>query len=128
MRFDRKYIICSLVYAILGMVLGMYMGGSQNHAQFVTHAHILLVGFAVSFIYGVTHKLWLVSPPAGLATAQFYVHQVAALIMFIALFLLYGHFVSEETAGPLLGMSSLAVLIGLLMMLYMIVRTDVAKA
>ncbi len=124
MQLDRKYIICALIYAIFGMLLGIYMGAAQNHGQFVTHAHILLVGFVVSFVYGVLHKVWLVRPPVRLATIQFYLHHVSAIVMFIALFLLFGNFVPEDVAGPMLGLSSVAVLIGLLMMLYMVVRSS----
>ncbi len=123
MDFDRKYIVCSLAYATLGMMLGVYMGMSQNHAQFVTHAHILLVGFVVSFVYGVTHKLWLVSPQPGLAKVQFYLHQVAALILVTGLFLMFGNFVPEDKIGPILGVASIGVLIGLLLMLYMVFKT-----
>ena len=60
---DRKYLVFALVYAILGMSLGIFMAASHNHGQFVTHAHLLLIGFVVSLIYGVIHKLWLVEQP-----------------------------------------------------------------
>jgi hypothetical protein len=128
MDFDRKYIVCSLAYATLGMMLGVYMGMSQNHAQFVTHAHILLVGFVVSFVYGVTHKLWLANPRPGIAKTQFYLHQVAALILVTSLFLMFGNFVPEDKIGPVLGMASIGVLIGLLLMLYMVINTSPQKA
>lgn len=124
MDFDRKYIACSLAYATLGMMLGIYMGISQNHGQFVTHAHILLVGFMVSFVYGVTHKLWLVKPRVGLAKAQFFLHHVAALAMIASLFLLFGNFAGEDLLGPILGIASIGVLIGLLLMLYMVLKSS----
>ena len=47
---DRKFVISALCYALLGMVLGIHMAASKDHGQFVTHAHIMLVGFVVSFI------------------------------------------------------------------------------
>ncbi len=72
---DRKYILSSLVYAVLGMTLGIYMAATKNHGEYVTHAHILLAGFVVSFIYGLCHKLWLNNSTSRLAQAQFYLHQ-----------------------------------------------------
>lgn len=54
---DRKFIISALCYAILGMCLGIYMAKSGVHGHRVTHAHIMLAGFVVSFIYGLCHKL-----------------------------------------------------------------------
>ena len=68
--FDRTYLIWALSYAAVGMALGIYMGISRNHAQFITHAHIMLVGFVTSLIYAVIHRLWLPAPSRALATSS----------------------------------------------------------
>lgn len=60
MALDRRFLLCGFAYAIAGMGLGIYMAASHNHALFVAHAHMLLLGFVVSFIYALIHKLWLV--------------------------------------------------------------------
>ena len=49
---DKKYITTALGYAIIGMMLGIYMAASKDHGHMVTHAHIMMIGFVVSFIYG----------------------------------------------------------------------------
>ena len=85
-----------LGYAIVGMALGIFMAASHDHGQMVTHAHIMLVGFVVSFIYGFCHKLWLNNSTSKLAVAQYYVHQVGTLFIVMGLFLLYGKFVPLE--------------------------------
>lgn len=113
---DRKYILSSLVYAVLGMALGIYMAAAKNHAEHVTHAHILLAGFVVSFIYGLCHKLWLNNSTSLLAKTQFFVHQLGVAIMSAGLFLLYGGFVALEILDPILALSSIAVLIGMVLM------------
>jgi hypothetical protein len=99
------------------------MGASKNHGQFVTHAHILLVGFVVSFIYALVHKLWLSGAGSALAATQFYLHQVAALVMFSGLLLLYGGMAPESTVGPILGASSVGVLAAALLMIWMILKS-----
>jgi hypothetical protein len=48
MNLDRRFLIWALGYAAVGMSLGLYMAGSQNHGELVTHTHILLVGFVLS--------------------------------------------------------------------------------
>ena len=123
MTLDRKYLSFAMFYVIAGMCLGVYMGASQNHTQHVTHAHILLVGFVVSFIYGIIHKLWLTRPNPLLANIQLILHQVAAAIMFVALALLFsGHFEAEKIE-PILGMSSVGVLLGAILMLVLVVQS-----
>lgn len=120
MRFDRHYLIWALSFALAGMGVGIYMAASHNHAQHVSHAHILLVGFVVSFIYGVIHKLWLSGTTSGLARTQFIVHQAGAVTMFVGLLLLYGGVVPEPQLDPILAVASIAVLIGALLMLVMV--------
>lgn len=122
MGFDRKQVLCAMVYAIAGMGLGMYMAASQNHGQHVTHAHILLVGFITSMVYGVVYKLWLQAVKPILAWVQFMVHQIGVLGMCGGLFLLYGGLVPPPLLEPMLGVASFAVLLGAATMFYMVYR------
>lgn len=124
--FDRTYLIWALSYAAAGMGLGIYMAASRNHGQFVTHAHILLVGFVTSLIYAVIHRLWLPVPPRVMATVQFILHQAGCLAMFAGLLMLYGRFAPEEQLSPLLGSSAVSVILGMLLMLVMVVRSGTA--
>jgi putative solute:sodium symporter small subunit len=122
MNFDRKYLVCALLFAIAGISLGIYMAASDNHGELVAHTHILLVGFVVSFIYGIIHKLWLARPNRMIANLQFYLHQAAALVLSLGLTMLYGGFPPGPLV-PLLTLGSIAVLVGVLMMLYMVLTT-----
>jgi len=120
---DRKFILTSLGYAIVGLMLGIFMAASKDHGHLVTHAHIMLVGFVVSFIYGLCHKLWLNNNTSKLALSQFYIHQIGTIGMVIGLFLYYGHFVSLETIDPFLALSSIAVLIGMILMKVLFIKS-----
>jgi len=122
MNVDRRYLMFALCYAVLGMVLGIYMAASHDHAEFITHAHILLVGFAVSFIYATIHRLWLVAPGRGIANLQFVLHQLSAATMTGGLFLMFANKVPAPTIEPILAASSIAVLLGMLLMIYMVIR------
>ena len=113
---DRKFVLTALGYAIVGLALGIYMAASKNHGQLVTHAHIMLIGFVVSFIYAVCHKLWLNNSTSKLAITQYYVHQVGTLVVVTGLFLYYGKFVSLEAIDPVLAISSITVFVGMVMM------------
>lgn len=122
MNVDRKFLLCALVYAVLGLSLGIYMAATNNHAEFVTHAHILLVGFVVSFIYATIHKLWLVAPGTGISNLQFYLHQLSAITMATGLFLLFGNMAPMEKLEPVLAVAANGVLVGMLIMIYMVIR------
>lgn len=113
---DRKFVFSSLIYAIVGMSLGIYMAASKNHGQLVTHAHIMLAGFVVSFIYGVCHKLWLANTETLLARVQFAVHQLGVSVLVVGLFLLYGNFIPLEVMDPILAVASIVVLTGMVLM------------
>lgn len=126
-NIDKRFVIWGLCYAAAGMMLGIYMAASGNHAQMTTHAHILLIGFVVSFVYGLIHRLWLHEPGRGISNLQFVLHQVAAIMAVTGLFLLYGGFASEAKLMPLLGIGAVGVLLGMLLMLYMVVRFGAAK-
>ncbi|MDP2645485.1 MAG: hypothetical protein Q8P24_11130 [Desulfobacterales bacterium] len=127
MSFDKKYLVWALGYAAIGMCLGIFMAASHNHVQASTHSHVLLVGFVISLIYGVIHKLWLGEKTPGLAKIQFIVHQAGAVTIFIGLFLLYGKVVPEAQLDPILAIASITVLLGVLIMLYMVLKTNAVK-
>ena len=122
MNLDRKFLIWALGYAAVGISLGLYMAASENHGELVTHAHVLLIGFVLSLVYGIIHKLWLDNPNRAVANTQFVLHQAAAVTVSVGLFLLYGRIVAEPTLAPILGVASACVLIGVLLMLYMVLR------
>lgn len=127
MGFDRKFLVWSLCYAIAGMCLGIFMAASHNHTQHVTHAHILLIGFIVSLVYGVIHKLWLGDSTPGLAKVQFMVHQAGAAVISVGLLLLYGNVVPLAQIDPVLAVASLTVLAGALLMLIMVLKSNAAR-
>jgi hypothetical protein len=127
MNLDRRYLVWSLGFAVLGLVLGIYMAASGNHSELVAHAHILLIGFVVSFIYGLIHRLWLRQPARGIANFQFGLHQAAALTLSVGLFLVYGGHVAVEKVEPVMAVASLAVLVGMLLMIYMVIRFGVRE-
>jgi hypothetical protein len=121
MNLDKRYLTWALSYAVVGLCLGIYMAASHNHGELVTHAHILLIGFVVSFIYAIIHKLWLTSASRALGTIQFFIHQASTITVSVGLFLLYGNLIPESTLEPVLGIGSVGVLLAMLLMLYMVV-------
>ncbi len=125
---DRKFVLTGLGYAILGLVLGLFMAATKNHQQLVTHAHIMLVGFVISMVYAMMHKLWLTEAAAKLAKVQYVLHQLGTAGMSIGLFLLYGNLAPESVVGPILGIFSVLVLIAMLLMKVMYLKSAKAQS
>ena len=126
MTLDRKFLLCALVYAVFGICVGIYMAASENHSQLVAHAHILLVGFVVSFVYGLIHKLWVAAESQIVAHVQFYLHQFAALAMASGLLLFYGG-VHPPLLEQILKASSLGILVSALLMVYLVIKSPREK-
>lgn len=127
MGIDRKYLAWALSYAAIGIGLGIFMAASNDYGQSEAHSHTLLVGFLLSLAYGVIHKLWIEQPRPIIAKTQFILHQVGTVSMCLGLFLLYGKIAPAALLDPILGMSSLAVLVAALLMLYMALKANAAR-
>lgn len=119
---DRKYVLTALGYGIIGMGLGLYMSLTHNPSQHVTHAHILLLGFVVSFIYALIHKLWILDSDGLLAKLQYYAHQVGSAVLFVGLFCFYDGILPGEKIGPVLGMASMVIFLGVILMKVMFIK------
>lgn len=119
---DRKYLITAFIYGILGLTLGIWMAATMNHRQMPTHAHILLLGFVVTFIYAVCYKVWALPSTHEIATVQFWLHQLGVIGLTIGLFLLYGGFVERSALEPVMGASSILALSAFVLMAWQTVK------
>ncbi len=121
---SRWHVMFGLGFAIVGMALGIYMAISKNHVQHVTHAHVLLLGFVVSVLYGSIYRLWLAAASRRLATIQTGLHQIGSVLIVAGLFLLYSGAATEDSLGPLLGSGSVAVILSAALMFYLMARVE----
>lgn len=119
---DRKFLRSAFIYGLLGLLLGIVMAASKNHIQLPTHAHLLLLGFVVSVLYGIFHKLWLDYEGTLLSHIQFWLHQLGVIGISLGLFILYGGYTARETIEPLLGGASIISLVAFVLMGWMLVR------
>jgi hypothetical protein len=123
MRIDRMFFATSLVFALIGMALGQYMGLSGRHGQHVTHAHVLLVGFVISIVHAVSHRLWLQDVSSRWARLHYALHTLGAAGMAAGLWAMFGGVVGEAQAGPFLGLSGLLVMAAVAMSLAQVWRS-----
>ncbi|MCC7427809.1 MAG: cytochrome-c oxidase [Alphaproteobacteria bacterium] len=79
----------AVTYSVLGLMLGLHMAATHDHAQHVTHAHIMLIGWVSIFLYGAYLKL---HPGAGAALVPilWWLANVGLVILVGGLLTIYG--------------------------------------
>ena len=104
---DTTYVAIGASWLVIGMVLGIVMGASENFLFTPVHAHINLVGFACHAIFGMVYRQWPAMKASSLAPYQFWIFVIATPITLIGL-------VFTLTGGPVLPtiIGSLGLVIG----------------
>ncbi|NDY94866.1 TonB-dependent receptor [Wenzhouxiangella limi] len=126
-RTDRLHLLGALAYATGGLGLGIYMAASHDHSQAVAHAHLMLVGFLLSFAYAVIGRLWLGPRPALLSGLQLAGHHLGVFGLIGGLLLLYGGAAPSDRLEPVLASASILVLASLVLMSAMVVHAGRAN-
>lgn len=113
----------AIVYAILGMMLGLVMGMSKDHTQMPTPAHLLVIGWVSFALFGFFYHLFPERAASHLATVQFWLAQVSFVTLIVALYLLFG---GATSADPLAAAGSVGILAA--MVLFGIIALPVLRS
>jgi cbb3-type cytochrome oxidase subunit 1 len=107
-----KFFGCAIVYAVLGMTLGLVMGITQDHSQMPTHAHFLLIGWVSFALFGLFYHLFPGAAGSRLAAAHFWLAQVAFIALIIALSLIFS---GRPSGEPVAAGASIALLVSMIL-------------
>jgi hypothetical protein len=120
---DTTYVAIGALWLVIGMVLGIVMGASENFLFMPVHAHINLVGFACHAIFGMAYRQWPSMKASSLAPYQFWIFVIAAPVTLIGL-------VFTLTGGPALAtiIGSLGLVLGAALFALMIWQARLAAA
>lgn len=114
-RLDRIYITLGLVWVIIGMVFGVWLGAS-NHTNFAnSHAHINLLGFVTSTLFGMLFWAYPDMGRSRLAIWQLGIYEVGIVLLVIGKVIVD----NDGTNTPFLIAGSLLTIIGTVLMLYL---------
>ena len=108
-----------ILLLLVGLSAGIYMAASHDHAIAGAHAHLNLLGFVVSAVYGTYFALSPAKAEGRLPRVIWGLHTLGALGMFVSLALLLRGNVAME---PLVALSSIIVLLAALMFAYAVFR------
>ncbi len=115
----RLFITTSILFAIAGLALGLYMAISGEHGQHVTHAHIMLAGWVSLAIMGFFYHHFPALNVSAMAKAQFWITAVSAVVMCVSLLFLYG---GNPAIEPGAAIGSIGFLVGTLLFAFMALR------
>ncbi len=122
MSISKNYLVMGAVYLLVGVLLGMYMGGSEDHSLAPVHAHINLLGFTLMTIFGLAYRVMPQMAESPLAKAQFWLHQIGALVLLVGLYLLMSGHAVPGLPAPILPVAEAAVFLSILCWLVNLVR------
>jgi peptidoglycan/LPS O-acetylase OafA/YrhL len=121
-RLDRNYILVGLAWVIVGMIYGAWLGAS-NHLNYAnSHAHMNLLGFVTSLLFGLLHWAYPTLGKSRIALWQFAIYEIGVVLLVIGKI-----FVDGGTETPLLQIGSIVTIIGSALMLWMFAKQDSAK-
>lgn len=107
----KAFFASALVYGVLGMLLGLHMGISKNHAQMPTHAHIMVVGWLSFAVFGLFYAHYENAVSRVLARLHLWLAQISFAGLTMGLWLLYS---GQSQYEPIVALSSMAYAISFL--------------
>ncbi|MDQ3126524.1 MAG: hypothetical protein M3Q74_13095 [Pseudomonadota bacterium] len=88
---SNAFLRFGVLFALIGVSIGYYMGASHNFAASPVHAHINLLGWVSMFLYGLFYRAlpeaaqgWLPKVHLGLAVLGFLIFMPALAIQLLA--------------------------------------------
>jgi hypothetical protein len=97
----------AVVFVVAGMVMGIGMAMSEDHALMPAHAHLNLLGWVSLFLFGIYYKLHPGVDTSRLALAQVWIWVAATIVLTIGV---AGVHLGREGFAPLAVVGSLVTL------------------
>ena len=108
----RQFFILGIVLGIAGMVLGISMAMSHDHLELPVHAHIMVVGWLMSAVFGFFYHLFPVARQNKLANIHFWLHAIGIVVLVVSLYFVIA---GNAAVEPITAIASLMVFAGLLL-------------
>lgn len=95
----RNFMLLALSFLFLGVVVGLYMAISQDHAQATAHAHIMLAGWVTAALCALFYRLTEKAALSRLAQVHFWLQAPSTVVMTVSLLFLYAGHAEAETGA-----------------------------
>ena len=125
MRASRLCFLAAVLAAIAGMLWGLDMAISENHAAMPAHAHLNLLGWVSLFLFGIFYRLHPSLDATRIALAQVWVWIIGTIVMAVGVGLVS---TGTTSAEPIAAVGSLIVLADILLFAWLVYRSENAAA
>jgi hypothetical protein len=101
----------AVIYWVIAVIWGVYMGSREDFTDIPVHAHLNLLGWVSLALCGLIYAVLPQLAETRLARAHFWLHNLGLPPLMLGVWLIvHGH---TETGGPIAGISSVAVALGI---------------
>jgi hypothetical protein len=116
-RISEYYFRSAILFLLVGISVGIHMSISQNHNVTGAHAHINLLGWVTSALFGGYYALNPAKAAGRLPLVQFAVYTLGVVVMGASLYLLLS---GNVAMTPIVAASSLITFAGVLLFAWIV--------
>ena len=119
MSLAYRFFIVGILYALVGMGLGTYMGMAQDFLFAPVHAHINLVGWATHFLFGLYYRAEPTNANGALPEVHFWCAVVGGILLPVGII---GAVTGNETVDLAVIPGTLLTLLSMVLFLFVVIR------
>jgi len=120
-RVAQLFFKSAVLFLVAGVAIGLHMAISDDHGAFPAHAHINLLGWVTSALFGGYYALNPAKADHRIAMVHFLVYTAGLVVMLPALYVML---LGNEWIEPLLAAGSLIVAAGVLVFAFVVFSGD----
>ena len=109
----------AVLFALIGMGMGIAMAIARDHAAMPAHAHLNLLGWVSLFLFGIYYRLNPALDVSRLALVQVGVWSLGTVVLTIGVAAIH---MGYEAADPIAGVGSLFVLAAMVLFAALVFR------
>ena len=126
---SNRLLRIAVVFAAFGMIWGAYMGATMSFETKTVHAHLNLVGWVTTALYGLFYRVVPVAAKGRLPQIHFWLHTIGLPIFMVSLATFYlGGSELEQLALAGLAVGPNLVVLGMLLFGIIVFRATSARA
>jgi cbb3-type cytochrome oxidase subunit 1 len=118
-RVSDRFLQLGVLFALVGMGLGVWMGKTENFTLAPVHAHINLLGWVSMLLYGLIYRAVPRAAEGVLPVVHFWLSTLSLLAMIPCLALLL---LGDTALAVPLGMASIALWLSMLLFAVIVFR------